>query len=165
MHGFRLNEAYFLSQIPAFQALIALGYKYLSPQTARAMRGTKTNSVLLEDILCTQLSILNRVHYKGKVHSFSKTNIQEAIQKLKNVGHDGLQKTNEAIYDLITLGTSLQQTVEGNSKSFNLNYIDWKNPKNNVFHVVSEYAVERSHSVGIAVPRISFCSLMASPWR
>ena len=49
--------------------------------------------------------------------------------------YDGLQKTNEAVYDLITLGTAMDQTIEGDSKSFTLNYIDWKNLKNNIFHV------------------------------
>ena len=65
-----------------------------------------------------------------------------------------MQKTNEVIYDLITLGTALEQTVEGNSKSFTLNYIDWKTPSNNVFHVVPEFSVERSRSVETARPDI-----------
>ena len=96
----------------------------------------------------------NRIHYKGKDYHFSEANIQEAIQKIKNVRYDGLRKTNEVIYDLITLGTALEQTVEGNSKSFNLNYIDWKTPSNNVFHVVPEFAVERNRSVETARPDI-----------
>ena len=153
MHGFRFNEEY-LSQIPALQELIVLGYKYLSPEKALAMRGGKTSNVLLEGVLRERLSKFNRIHYKGKDYHFSEANIQEAIQKLKNVKYDGLQKTNEVIYDLITLGTALEQTVEGNSKSYNLNYIDWKNPANNVFHVVPEYAVERSRSVETARPDI-----------
>ena len=153
MHGFRFNEKY-LSQIPALQELIVLGYEYLSPEKALAMRGCKTSNVLLEGVLRERLSKINRIHYKGKDYYFSEANIQEAIQKLKNVKYDGLQKTNEVIYDLITLGTALEQTVEGNSKSFNLNYIDWKNPANNVFHVVPEYAVERSRSVETARPDI-----------
>ncbi len=151
--GFCSNEKY-LSQIPALQELIALGYEYLSPEQALAMRGGKNSNVLLEGVLREQLKKFNRIHYKGKDYHFSEANIQEAIQKIKNVKYDGLQKTNEVIYDLITLGTALEQTVEGNSKSFNLNYIDWKTPSNNVFHVVPEFAVERNRSVETARPDI-----------
>ena len=85
---------------------------------------------------------------------FSEENIQSAIQKLKTVQYDGLQKTNEAIYDLITLGTALEQTIEGDSKSFTLNYIDWKNPANNAFHAVAEFSVERARSTETARPDI-----------
>jgi type I restriction enzyme R subunit len=151
--GFQFNEKY-LSQIPALQELMALGYDYLSPEQALTLRGGKNSNVLLETVLRDQLQKFNRIHYKGKDYLFSEANIQEAIQKIKNVKYDGLQKTNEAIYDLITLGTALEQTVEGNSKSFNLNYIDWKTPSNNVFHVVPEFAVERNRSVDKARPDI-----------
>ncbi len=153
IQGFRFNEEY-LSQIPALQELIALGYEYLSPEQALAMRGGKNSNVLMESVLREQLKKFNGIHYKSKDYHFSEANIQEAIQKIKNVKYDGLQKTNEVIYDLITLGTALEQTVEGNSKSFNLNYIDWKTPSNNVFHVVPEFAVERNRSVETARPDI-----------
>ena len=118
------------------------------------MRGGKNSNMLLEGVLREQLKKFNSIHYKGKGYHFSEANIQEAIQKIKNVKYDGLQKTNEVIYDLITLGTALEQTVEGNSKSFNLNYIDWKKPSNNVFHVVPEFSVERNRSVETARPDI-----------
>ena len=117
IQGFRFNEKY-LSQIPALQELIALSYAYLSPDQALAMRGGKNNNVLLESVLREQLKKFNLIQYKGKDYYFSEANIQEAIQKIKNVKYDGLQKTNEVIYDLITLGTALEQTVEGNNKSF-----------------------------------------------
>jgi type I site-specific restriction-modification system R (restriction) subunit len=36
--------------------------------------------------------------------------------------------------------------MEGDKKSFNLKYIDWKNIKNNVFHVTAEFEVSRTGS-------------------
>ncbi len=153
IQGFRFNEEY-LSQIPALHALIALGYEYLSPKQSVALRGGKNSNVLLEGVLSEQLKKFNSIHYKGKDYHFSETNIQEAIQKIKNVKYNGLQKTNEVIYDLITLGTALEQMVAGNNKSFNLNYIDWKTPSNNVFHVVPEFVVECNRSVETARPDI-----------
>ena len=153
MTPFATSEKH-LSQIPALQLLIGLGYEYLSPTQALTMRDGKKSNVLLEEVLRKQLKKINRIHYKGKEESFSKPNIQEAVRKLKNVKYDGLLETNQKIYDLITLGTALQQKVEGNLRSFNLNYIDWKNPANNRFHVVPEYSVERSRSTETARPDI-----------
>jgi type I restriction enzyme R subunit len=153
MKTFQFDEKY-LSQIPALQQLINLGFNYLTPEQALKERGNKYSGVLLENVLRVKLKELNRIHYKGKEYLFSESNIQEAIQGLKNVKYDGLQKTNEAIYDLITLGTALEQSIEGSSKSFTLNYIDWKTPSQNVFHVVPEFAVERSRSAETVRPDI-----------
>ncbi len=100
-----------------------IGYTYLSPEQALQERGGRTSNVLLEKVLCSQLKKLNRIQYKGGDYHFSEANIQEAIQKLKNIKYSGLQKNNEAVYDLMTLGTLLGQTVEGSSRSFDLNCV------------------------------------------
>jgi type I restriction enzyme R subunit len=151
--GFRFNEEY-LSQIPALQQLIILGYTYITPQDALAERGNRSSNVILEMTLHDQLKKINKINYKGNNYLFSEENIQTAIQKVKNIKYDGLQKTNEKIYDLLTLGTSLEQTIEGDSKSFTLNYIDWKKPENNIFHVTAEYSIERNRSTETARPDI-----------
>ena len=78
MHAFKFNEKY-LSQIPALQELIALGYAYISPERALALRGGKNSNVLLESVLREQLQKFNRIQYKGKEYHFSEANIQEAI--------------------------------------------------------------------------------------
>ena len=148
-----LNEKY-VSHIPALWELINLGYQYLTPEQALAERGGFFSNVLLENILREQLKKINRIHFKGGEHLFSEENVQSAIQKIKNVHYDGLQKTNAAIYDLITLGTALEQAIDGDSKSFTLNYIDWKNPAANVFHVSAEFSVERSRGMQTARPDI-----------
>lgn len=151
--GFEFNEKY-LSQIPALQQLINLGYQYLTPEQALAERGGRSATVILEGVLRQQLKKINRIHYKGGEYLFSEENIQTAIQKLKNIKFDGLQITNESIYDLITLGSAMEQTIEGDSKSFTLNYIDWKTPSNNSFHVVAEFPVERVRSTDTLRPDI-----------
>lgn len=153
MNGFRFNEKY-LSQIPALQLLIRLGFTYLSPDQVLAQRQGKQGNVLLEGILREQLKRLNRINFKGREFLFSEENIQTAIQKLKNIKYDGLLKTNEAVYDLITLGTALEQSIEGDSKSFNLNYINWREWDRNVFHVTAEFSVDRSRSTESARPDI-----------
>jgi type I restriction enzyme, R subunit len=42
--------------------------------------------------------------------------------------------------------------VEGDTKSFTLQYVDWETPANNVFHVTEEFAVERTGSYDITRP-------------
>ncbi len=153
MQGFRFNEKY-LSQIPALQLLVNLGFEYLPPEQALKARGGRLGNLLLEDVLRQQLKAINRIQYKGNEYLFSEENIQSAIQKLKSIKYDGLQKTSEAIYDLLTLGTALEQSVEGDTRSFNLNYIDWRNWRNNCFHVTAEFSVERSRSTETVRPDI-----------
>ena len=48
-----------ISQIPALQMLVNLGYTYLSPAEAERQRGGKTSNVLLEDVLRKQLKKIN----------------------------------------------------------------------------------------------------------
>jgi type I restriction enzyme R subunit len=151
--GFRFNEKH-LSQIPALQLLANLGFRYLTPAEALAMRGGRLANVLLEEVLRDSLKRINRIQHKGDNYLFSEENLQTAIQRLKNVKYDGLLKTNEAVYDLLTLGVALEQSVEGAVRSFTLNYIDWKNPKNNVYHVTAEFSVERTRSHETARPDI-----------
>ena len=153
MCDFAINEK-LTSQIPAVQLLVAMGYEYFTPEEVLTERQGRFSNVLLENILRNQLKDINRIRYKGNEYLFSEENVQSAIQKLKNIKYDGLLKTNEAIYDLITLGTAMEQTIEGDSKSFNMNYIDWRNPGRNKFHVTVEYSVERSRSTETARPDI-----------
>src|SRR5215475_6987969 len=134
-----------ISQIPALQLLQNMGYVYLRQQEVHLERRGKMSNVLLEWVLERQLRKLNRINFKGGEHEFSDANIQAAIQILKDVAvADGLIRTNEQVYDLISLGKSFEQTIEGDTKSFTVNYVDWKRPENNVFHAAEEFEVERA---------------------
>jgi type I restriction enzyme R subunit len=134
-----------VSQIHALQLLQNLGYVYLRREEVHLERGGKLSNALLEGVLEKQLRRLNRISFKGADHEFSDANIQAAIQTLKDAAFtDGLMRANERIYDLISLGRSFEQTIDGDTKSFTLNYIDWKRPENNVFHVTEELEVERA---------------------
>ena len=134
------------SQIPALELLIKMGYEYLTPEQALIERSEKTSGVILEEILEKQLRKINNIQYKGETYSFSNNNINSAITALKNIPFEGLIKTSEKVYDLLTLGKSFEENIKGNTTSFTLNYIDWKNIKNNVFHVTEEFEVEKTAS-------------------
>ncbi len=135
-----------ISQLPAVALLQNLGYEYLSPEKANEARGDRLGSVLLDKILTDQLRNQNAIIFRGRTYPFSEGNILAAVQALKDIVDDGLLPTNEKAYDLLCMGKSLQQSVEGDTKSFQLNYIDWEHPENNAYHVTEEFVVERSGS-------------------
>lgn len=137
-----------ISQIPALQMLVKLGYTYLSPAEAERLRGGKSTNVLLEDVLKKQLKEINSIRVSAnKTSLFTDENIDRGILALKNLPmNEGYIAACEKAYNLLTLGQALEQSVDGDKKSFTLQYIDWKNINNNVFHVTEEYSVMRSTS-------------------
>jgi type I restriction enzyme R subunit len=137
-----------ISQIPALQMLVKLGFTYLSPVEAERLRGGKSTNVLLEDILRKQLKEINSIRVSAhKTSLFTDENIERGILALKNLPmNEGYIAACEKAYNLLTLGQALEQSVDGDKKSFTLQYIDWKNINNNVFHVTEEYSVMRSTS-------------------
>lgn len=130
------------SQRPALALFEAMGYTYISPADCDKQRGSRYR-VLLRDILRGQLRRLNRYVYTGAENEFSAANIERAMEDLDEPLTDGLVRTSEKIYDALLLGKSYPETVgDGKMLSFNLRYIDWDNPQNNVFHVTEEFAVD-----------------------
>jgi len=136
----------FDSQIPAIQLLHALGWKYLSREEALKLRGGRESQVILTEVLSSWLESNNTIEARGESHSFTDANIHEAIRRLTDEPFDGLVRTNEKLYHLLTLGTSLDQTVTGERKGRSLKYIDWEHPENNKYHVSDELSVERRFS-------------------
>lgn len=131
-----------ISQQPAIDLLTAMGYTYISPADCDKQRGSRYH-VLLRDILRGQLRRLNRYVYAGAENEFSAANIERAMEDLNEPLTDGLVRTSEKIYDALLLGKSYPETVgDGKMLSFNLRYIDWDNPQNNMFHVTEEFAVD-----------------------
>jgi len=143
-----------ISQIPALQLLQNLGYDYLRPSEVYLERKGKLSNVLLEGVLQKQLKRINRIKHKGSEYEFSEENIQTAIRVLREVPFDGLIRTNEKVFDLLSLGKSLEQTIKGDTKSFSVQYIDWQCPENNVFHVAEEFEVECFKSKQLRRPDI-----------
>jgi type I restriction enzyme R subunit len=131
------------SQLPALELLIRMGWQYLTPEEAVRQRGGRLGSAILEPILLEHLRGNCRFEFKGKRHPFTENAIQNAVQALKAFRATGATHQHEQAYDLLCLGTSVPQTVEGDTKSFTIEYIDWKNPQNNAFHCMAEYKVER----------------------
>lgn len=138
----------FQSQIPALQLLIALGFKPLSQAEAVRLRGGRLRSVVLDEILAERLMDINRFIHRGREYAFDLEDAHEAMRRLKPTPDrlKGLRGTNQDIYDTLVLGTTITKTIDGDSKSYSLRYIDWGNPSNNKFHVTAEFSVERTGS-------------------
>ncbi len=138
-----------ISQIPALQLLQNFGYQYLTQEEALQLRGGKTTNVLLEVVLRKQLKEINAEKRISSTKStyLSDANIENGIRALQDLPmNEGYINACESAYNLITLGKALEQSIDGDKKSFTLQYIDWDNLDNNVFHVSEEFSVMRSTS-------------------
>ncbi|MCK0205596.1 type I restriction endonuclease [Ornithobacterium rhinotracheale] len=126
------------------------------------LRYHKTSNVLLEPILKEQLAKINEIRISStQIEKFTQSNIDEAVIRLKNIPfEEGYISATEYIYDLLTLGTTLDQTIQGNKREYTLQFIDWEHPENNVFHIVEEYSVMRTDGKK-NIAQISFCLSMA----
>ncbi len=143
--SFKEND---ISQRPALELLAKMGYQYLSPEEAMAMRDSKTSNVLLEEVLRQQLRQLNSIRIGSHSEArFSEQNIENGVVALRNVPMDGgYLNANETVYNMLTLGKAFEQSIDGDKKSYTMRYIDWEHPENNVFHVTEEFAVTRAGS-------------------
>ena len=135
-----------ISQIPALMMLEKVGYTYLTPAEAMELRGGNTSNVLLEPILREQLAKINTVQVSSqRTTVFSEQNITAGIEALRNLPMaEGFMTASQVAYDLLTAGKTLEQIVDGDKKSYVMQYIDWKHIENNAFHVVEEFAVSRT---------------------
>lgn len=136
-----------VSHLPALQLLQQVGYQYLTPTEALDHRGGRRSRVVLKPILLEQLRKLNQITFKGQTHDFTETNLKNAARALTNISSSGgLIDANEQAFDLLTLGKAEEQTIDGNKRSYTIQYIDWENPENNVYTIADEFEVERTAS-------------------
>ncbi|HPG00205.1 MAG TPA: HsdR family type I site-specific deoxyribonuclease [Kiritimatiellia bacterium] len=131
------------SQLPALHLLMQMGWQYLTPEESAQLRGNRLGGAILEPVLIEHISSHCRYDFKGQTRPFTENAIQNAVQALKSFRATGAMHQNEQAYDLLCLGTSVPQTVDGDTKSFSIEYIDWKHPENNTYHCTAEFKVER----------------------
>lgn len=136
-----------LSQLPALQLLQVLGWTYLSPDEALALREGREGNVLLSGVLAGWIREHNAVEKLDKRHPLSEANVLAAIQAVREPANDTLLRSNEQAYHLLRLGKSIDQVLpDGSIGNTTLKYIDWRHPDANVYHVTEEFTVTRSSS-------------------
>ena len=142
------------SHIPALQVLMAIGYEYLPPEEALRRRGGNSE-VLLRDVLVEELK-KRRFTWKGKDYPLSTNAIDQIVRELASprLG-EGLLTANQRIYDMLTLGHTVTEFVDGQKASVTIPIIDWGGEDkpgspsdNNQFHVTDEFAVKRDDPMG-----------------
>lgn len=143
--AFEITEKH-QSQIPAIRLLVALGFTPLSQTEELNRRDGRLHAVTLDEILADQLLKINEYTHRSRNYSFDLEDVHEAMHRLKPTPDQikGLRGVNQDIYDMLVLGTTITKTIDGDSKSFSLRYIDWENPSNNIYHVAAEMVVERT---------------------
>ncbi len=153
-----------ISQLPALQMLIKMGYTYISPEEALQLREGRKTNVLLRDILKMQLQKINKIEYKGQTHDFSDTNVELAINELKELPmHLGFINANQHFYDLITLGKSFEQTIYGDRKSF-LSNTSIGNIQKTILSTFPKNLPLPVLIVQTPIVQILCCSLMGFQW-
>ena len=151
--SFKEND---ISLLPAVDLLKKLGYKYISPEEALAMRGGKMSNVLLEDVLRKQLRQLNSIKIGNRSEvRFSEQNIENGVAAMRNISmENGYIGGNENVYNILTLGKAFEQSVDGDKKTFTMRYVNWQHPEKNIYHVTKEFAVSRAGSYDTYRPDI-----------
>jgi type I restriction enzyme R subunit len=126
--------------------LINMGYEYVSRSEAEAKRKS-LSKVIFEDEL---IRFLRKQTYKFKDHEllFSGESISKAVNALDASLLQGLSMASKEIYNLLTLGISLEENIVLDKdipvrQSFDLHYVDFDKPINNIWQVTEEFSVER----------------------
>jgi type I restriction enzyme, R subunit len=143
-----------ISQIPALQLLINMGYNYITPEEALSLRGGKKGKVVLVEVLERKLREINRIDYLGEEYPFSNQSFTNAVKAIDDVMIENLERTNQYIYDLLCLGKSFEELIKGNRRSYTMKFIDWENIENNEFQVTEEFEVEKDDGKGHRRPDI-----------
>ncbi|MEW6173070.1 MAG: type I restriction endonuclease subunit R, partial [Bacillota bacterium] len=75
---------------------------------------------------------------------FSDRSIGKAINDIDVPLVSGLMSASKTIYDMLLSGNSYEEELfDGGRQSFDLKFIDWEYPENNIWHVTDEFSVER----------------------
>lgn len=121
-----------------------LGYQYLIKEEALKERDNNLNNVLLKNILEEQMKKFNYFLFRDKKYAFSINNIKKAIEDLDFTLIKGSSTANEKITSKLIEGESYVEKIGDKQDSFSINYIDFKNIENNVFHITEEFEVNRN---------------------
>lgn len=123
-----------------------MGYQYVSRSEAEQKRGSLSKVIFTDELI----RFLNTQSFKYKNYelNFSGESVQRAVNALDASLLQGLSMASKEIYNLLTLGISLEENVVIDQdvpvrQSFDLSYIDFEHPANNIWQVTEEFSVER----------------------
>jgi len=121
-----------MSQIPALLELVNLGYTYISRAQISEMRESQSQYVL-RDIAFNALRNINGDNISDK-------SIRDAVFEAEQVEMGGgVFRASEDVYSLMLAGRAVSELVNGRRVSPQMRFIDFKEPRNNHFHVCAEF--------------------------
>jgi type I restriction enzyme R subunit len=130
------------SQDRAIRVLERLGYQYVPRSQAEVLRLRLAN-VLFPEVLREFLQRQSFV-YRGRQTPFSDRSIGRAIGDIDASLVSGLMSAGKAIYGMLLAGNSYEEELfDGGRQSFDLGFIDWEHPEDNIWQVTDEFSVER----------------------
>lgn len=133
-------------QLSALMTLARNGWRYMPRAEVDAERRGRLDNIVLEDVLAERILALNSVRQRGRNHAVTESAAREAVDRIKGLAanlSEGLLTANSRASDMLRLGTSVDMTIEGETKGRQLRFIDWDNPANNRYHMTAEFAVRR----------------------
>ena len=135
------------SQDRLIRQLVKMGYEYIPRAEAEEKRG-HLSKVIFEDVLIRFL-MKQQYKYGEFYYNFSPDNIKKAVRALGASLLQGLMIASKEIYNYLIDGISLPETliIDGNNlglQSFDLHFIDFEHPENNIWQVTEEFSVERN---------------------
>ena len=135
------------SQDRLIRQLVKMGYEYIPRAEAEEKRG-HLSKVIFEDVLIRFL-MKQQYKYGEFYYNFSPDNIKKAVRALDASLLQGLMIASKEIYNYLIDGISLPETliIDGNNlglQSFDLHFIDFEHPENNIWQVTEEFSVERN---------------------
>ncbi len=132
------------SQDRALKVIEKLGYTFISRSEAEKKRGF-LNHVLFNDELEKYLST-QTYKYGDDERFFSGGSISSAIRALEVKNIPDLYTANKTVHELICSGKSMEEDLpNGTRQSFDISFIDFEHPENNILQVTDEFEVERTN--------------------
>lgn len=142
------------AKLPALMLLMGLGWTYLSPEKAMAMRGGRQDQVVLQAELRRILQT-RQFRFEGKEQSLTERAIDRLIAEVCSPAlNEGLMHANERLYNHLLYGISVTEFVDGRKANPTISLIDWQTPANNSFYFTEEFSVTRAGGVESRRPDI-----------
>lgn len=133
------SEAY-ASHIPALHILMAMGWTFMSRAACLQARGGTAN-VVIKGALIEHLKRQTFTH-KGQAYPLSTNAIDQIVREVTAPAlNEGLETANERLYDLMTLGVTVTEFVDGSKYSPTIRLIDFTHAGRNSFIVTEELDV------------------------
>lgn len=145
-HAPKFQEEY-SAKIPALTLLTNLGWTFLPPEKALALRAGKQDEVVLRDELRSILQA-RRFRFEGREQALSDKAIDKLITEVCSPAlNEGLAHANEKLYNHMLYGISVTEFVDGKKANPTIALIDWQTPENNSFLFTEEYCITRSGGI------------------